>query len=151
MRLYAVSDLHLGHEENRRALARIAARPDDWLILAGDTGETIAHLELALRVLTPRFRQIVWTPGNHDLWTLPGEVRGRCGRDKYDQLVQLCRSFGVLTPEDPYAIARFGGRRIRIAPLFLLYATVFDRPNFPLSAPSTGRARPTSNAPTSTF
>jgi 3',5'-cyclic AMP phosphodiesterase CpdA len=132
MKLYAVSDLHLGYEENRRVLAQIVARPNDWLILGGDVGETIAHLELALRVLTPRFRQIVWTPGNHDLWTLPGEVHGRCGRDKYDQLVQLCRSFGVLTPEDPYATAWFGGRLVRIAPLFLLYDYSFRPSDVPL-------------------
>jgi 3',5'-cyclic AMP phosphodiesterase CpdA len=134
MRLYAVSDLHLGYEENRRVLAQIAARPNDWLILAGDVGETIAHLELALRVLTPRFRQLVWTPGNHDLWTLPGEAHGRRGPDKYDQLVQLCRSFGVLTPEDPYAIACFGGRRVRVAPLFLLYDYSFRPRDVPLES-----------------
>ncbi len=51
-RLYAVSDLHLNHEDNRQALLEIAARPDDWLILAGDVGETCAHLELALEVIS---------------------------------------------------------------------------------------------------
>jgi 3',5'-cyclic AMP phosphodiesterase CpdA len=119
MRLFAISDLHLGYRENRDVLDGIAACPDDWLILAGDVGETAAHLELALRTLTPRFRRIVWTPGNHDLWTVPGgEARGAA---KYEQLVRLCRSFGALTPEDPYAVARFGGRELRIAPVFLLY------------------------------
>jgi len=134
MKLYAVSDLHLGYKENRRVLAQIVARPDDWLILGGDVGETIAHLELALRELTPRFRQIVWTPGNHDLWTLPSEPHGRRGCDKYDQLVELCRSFGALTPEDPYATVWFGDRRVRIAPLFLLYDYSFRPPDVPLES-----------------
>ena len=29
-RLYAISDLHLGFEENRRSLAELAASPTDW-------------------------------------------------------------------------------------------------------------------------
>ena len=43
--------------------------PDDWLILAGDTGESPAHLDFVLKTLRPRFAQIIWTVGNHDLWT----------------------------------------------------------------------------------
>jgi hypothetical protein len=66
MKLYAISDLHLRHEENRRQLEALAPRPEDWLILGGDIGETFEHLEFALRTLTPRFRQLLWVPGN--LW-----------------------------------------------------------------------------------
>ena len=69
MTLWALSDLHVGYEENRAAVAAMAARPDDWLILAGDTGETPAHLDAVLKALVPRFAHVVWTPGNHDLWT----------------------------------------------------------------------------------
>ena len=49
MKLYAISDLHLGFEVNQRALSGITGHPDDWLILAGDVGETAIHLELAFR------------------------------------------------------------------------------------------------------
>jgi 3',5'-cyclic AMP phosphodiesterase CpdA len=131
MRLFALSDLHLGYEENRRVLASIAPRPHDWMILAGDVGETLDHLDLALRTLTPRFQRIVWTPGNHELWTIPTDGSAR-GRSKYDQLVQLCRSYGALTPEDPYPIVRFGGRPTRIAPLFLLYDYTFRPDDVPV-------------------
>jgi 3',5'-cyclic AMP phosphodiesterase CpdA len=130
MKLYAISDLHLGHEENRHALAQISACPDDWLILAGDVGETPAHLELALRTLVPKFRQIVWTPGNHDLWVKPGEAL--IGRNKYEHLVQLCRSYGCLTPEDPYPVAQFGKKSFRIVALFLLYDYSFRPPDIRL-------------------
>jgi predicted phosphodiesterase len=120
MKLYAISDLHLGYEANRRALSGITSRPADWLILAGDVGETAAHLELAFRELKPRFAKLVWVPGNHELWTLPGSNETARGRFKYDELVELCRSHGVLTPEDPYPIVTIAGREVRIAPLFLL-------------------------------
>ena len=40
MKLWAISDLHVGYEENRRAVQALPAYPDDWLIVAGDTGET---------------------------------------------------------------------------------------------------------------
>jgi hypothetical protein len=41
--LWAISDLHVGYEENRRAVQALPSYPDDWLIVAGDTGETPAH------------------------------------------------------------------------------------------------------------
>ncbi len=52
-RLLAISDLHLGHRENRAALDGIGDYPDDWLIVAGDIGERPEHLALALDALTP--------------------------------------------------------------------------------------------------
>src|SRR6185295_8524919 len=102
MKLYAIGDLHLRHEVTRRALLELRPHPYDWLILAGDVGETEEHLRFALLVLSQRFARLLWVPGNHDLWTIParpGELRGE---EKYQLLVEICREFGVLTPEDPY-------------------------------------------------
>jgi hypothetical protein len=132
MKLYAISDLHLGYEVNRRALASITGHPRDWLILAGDVGETAAHLELAFEILKPRFAQLVWVPGNHELWTLPSSKETARGRFKYDELVELCRSHHVLTPEDPYPIVTIGGKVVRVAPLFLLYDYSFRPRDVPM-------------------
>jgi len=121
VKLWAISDLHVGYEENRRAVEALPAYPDDWLIVAGDTGETPAHLDFVLRSLEPKFAQIVWTPGNHDLWTpktLPAEQRGTA---HYDRLVALCRRYGVLTPEDPYAKWPGDGPLRAIVPTFTLF------------------------------
>lgn len=152
MKLWAVSDLHLRHEANRRALRDLAPRPEDWLILAGDTGEAIEHLELALEILTRRFARVVWVPGNHDLWSSPTDRSGLVGEAKYRRLVELCREHGALTPEDPYPVwpgpvgtepaggaphgapAEAGGaadRPVRIAPLFLLYDYTFGPDHVP--------------------
>ena len=121
MNLWAISDLHVGFEENRRMVEGLEAKPDDWLIIAGDTGETPAHLDLVLKTLRPRFAKIVWTVGNHDLWTpssLPVERRGVA---HYERLVRLCRSYDVLTPEDPYVVWAGAGPRTVIVPTFVLY------------------------------
>ena len=53
-RLWAISDLHVGYDENRRAVEALPEYPGDWLIVAGDTGETPAHLDLVLRTLSSR-------------------------------------------------------------------------------------------------
>lgn len=121
MRLWAISDLHVGYEENRRAVEALEGSPEDWLIIAGDTGESAAHLEFVLRTLAPRFKQLLWTAGNHDLWTprtWPAEKRGQA---HYQRLVRLCERHGVLTPEDPYPVWPGAGPRTVIVPVFLLY------------------------------
>lgn len=132
MRLLAISDLHLGHEENRQILGQLPSCPDDWLIVAGDVGERVEQLRLALELLTPRFRQLVWVPGNHELWSRSAAANEPRGVAKYEQLVALCREFGVLTPEDDYAVAAFGDRDFRIVPMFLLYDYSFRPSDVPL-------------------
>ncbi len=121
MRLLAISDLHIGHGVNRAALDALPPHPDDWLLLAGDVGDTPAQLEYALQALTARFARVVWVPGNHDLWTTPGAPDGLRGEARYRQLVALCRAYDVLTPEDPYPVWPGEGPPCVIAPLFLLY------------------------------
>ncbi len=128
MKLLALSDLHVGSAINMRALKGLSPRPEDWLILAGDVGETVQHLRTALELLTPKFAQVIWVPGNHDLWSIDPSDRPLRGEDKYRRLVEICREFGVFTPEDPYPVwpgsLDNGGENhppVVIAPLFLLY------------------------------
>ncbi len=133
MNLFAISDLHLGYDVNRQALLALPACPDDWLIVAGDVGDTIAQLEFGFSALTQRFAKVIWTPGNHDLWTLPGEQVPVIGEAKYQQLVNLGRNYGVVTPEDPYLIWPGDGPRCLIAPLFLLYDYSFRPDDVPFN------------------
>ncbi len=125
MKLYALGDLHLRYDVTRQALKELRPHPADWLILAGDVGETEEHLRFALDILARRFARLLWVPGNHDLWTIPtrpGDLRGEA---KYERLVEICRSYGVLTPEDPYVTWPDEGNRYVLAPLFLLYDYTF--------------------------
>lgn len=121
MKLYAISDLHLGYEINRRALKALSSYPEDWLILGGDIGETEGHLHFALATLTRRFQKILWVPGNHDLWTLPSDRNGLRGEPKYERLVSICRDYGVLTPEDPYVLWPGEDMAWLLVPIFVLY------------------------------
>jgi 3',5'-cyclic AMP phosphodiesterase CpdA len=133
MKLYAISDLHLGYKINRPALATLPPHLEDWLILVGDLGETTGHLRYALSLLTSRFAQLLWVPGNHDLWTLPSfssEEDRLHGEKKYHRLVSICRDYDVLTPEDPYALWP-GEGDLLLAPLFLLYDYSFRPSEIP--------------------
>ena len=120
--LLAVSDLHVRYRENREVVEAI--RPgsdDDWLIVAGDVGEYFADVEWALTLLSGRFAKVVWAPGNHELWTPPKDPVQLRGQARYQRLVQLCRSLGIVTPEDDYPVWTGPGGPVTVAPLFLLY------------------------------
>jgi predicted phosphodiesterase len=134
MKLYAISDLHLMSRTNRQALEALPSFKEDWLILAGDIGETIELHRYALSLLTRRFAQIIWVPGNHDLWTLPSASSAEGferGEAKYQKLVALCREYGVLTPEDPYVIWHGENTLAMLVPLFLLYDYSFRPDDVP--------------------
>lgn len=119
LKLYAISDLHVGFRENRAALAALSKRPEDWLVVAGDVAESEADISEALETLCARYAQVLWVPGNHELWTTTtGMARGV---EKYARLVERCRALGVITPEDAYPVWNGEGGPHVIAPLFLLY------------------------------
>jgi 3',5'-cyclic AMP phosphodiesterase CpdA len=127
-RLLAVSDLHVTHPENREIVSRLRPESDaDWLIVCGDVSETLADVEWALGLLRERFAQVLWAPGNHELWTLPDEEPKLRGEPRYLRLVDICRNLGVLTPEDPYPVWRGAGGPLTVAPLFVLYDYSFGR------------------------
>jgi 3',5'-cyclic AMP phosphodiesterase CpdA len=128
-KLFAISDLHVGFPENRRLVEALRPESDaDWLIVAGDVGEVFADVEWALATLRRRFAEVVWAPGNHELWTPRHDPVRLTGPQRYERLVQLCRRLGVHTPEDRYPIWEGGGRPVAIAPLFVLYDYTFRPP-----------------------
>ncbi|KAF2500929.1 metallophosphoesteras-like protein [Lophium mytilinum] len=128
MRLYAIGDLHLGHKENRDARAALRPHPEDGLILCGDVGETSEHLSVAFESATAYFRTVFWVPGNHELYTMPASGQPR-GIAKYQECVQLARSYGIKTPEDEYMTWDGDGGPHIIAPIFTLYDYSF-RPSY---------------------
>jgi hypothetical protein len=134
-KLFAISDLHLSRKDNRDALEEFAANPprdysNDWLIVAGDLGERVEHLTFGLEQLTPLFRRVVWTPGNHDLWCPATATDRTRGVARYDELVEECRRFGAITPEDPFETWP-GDPNLYIVPMFLLFDYSFRDPSVP--------------------
>ena len=149
MKLYAIADLHLRYEVTRQALRALRPHPYDWLILAGDVGETEEHLRFALGILAERFARLLWVPGNHDLWTIPtkagrpagaGEVRA-AGRDL--PRVRRADARGPLR-----GLARRGGALHPGAHLRPLRLHLPARTTCRSRRRSSGRPRRTSSAPT---
>ncbi len=128
MKLFAIADLHLRHESNRLALSRLPPHPNDWLIVAGDLGESEDLFHFAFSTLAPRFARLLWVPGNHDLWSSPQDRSAPRGEAKYLRLVEICRSYGVLTPEDPFVCWPDPRQPTLLAPMFLLYDYSFRPP-----------------------
>jgi 3',5'-cyclic AMP phosphodiesterase CpdA len=124
MRLFAISDLHISHRINRDALMALRPHAHDWLIVAGDIGERPDHLHFALDILTDRFARVIWTPGNHDLWSPADDPSRTRGQARYEELLEVCRSVGVLTPEDDYV--RWPAEPdTLLVPMFLLFDYTF--------------------------
>jgi 3',5'-cyclic AMP phosphodiesterase CpdA len=125
--LLAISDLHVEHAENRKAVEAIRPRSDqDWLLLAGDVANDPGRLRWALDLLVSRFEKVVWVPGNHELHAYPADPVELRGERRYLHLVDLCRELGVITPEDPYPIWDGSFGPVRIVPMFLLYDYTFS-------------------------
>ncbi|ALE83276.1 metallophosphoesterase family protein [Pseudonocardia sp. HH130629-09] len=126
-RLLAVSDLHVRYAENGEIAAGLCpAHPGDWLIVAGDVDERIESVVATLAALRDRFARVLWTPGNHELWTRAKNVRADSverlsGVARYDELVRRCREIGVLTPEDAWPVWDGPGGPVVVASLFVPY------------------------------
>ncbi len=136
--LFAISDLHVNHAENREFVAALRPRSaEDWLIVGGDVGDSVADLEWAIELLAARFARVIWVPGNHELLTpralegaADGGPEGLRGEERYRHLVAACRERGALTPEDPYPLWEGDGGPALVAPLFLLYDYSFGLDRF---------------------
>ena len=125
-RLLALSDLHVAHPQNRKIVEDLPpGQENDWLLLAGDVGELYPDIEWALRTLADKYATVVWTPGNHELWTRGKDPVDLRGEQRYLALVELCRTMGILTPEDPYQVWDGPGGPVTVAPVFLLYDYTF--------------------------
>lgn len=140
--VFGVSDLHVNHAENRQIVESLHPRSEsDWLLVCGDVSEILEDVEWALRLLAKRFSTVVWVPGNHDLWSFPDDQVQLRGEARYQHLVEICRRFDVVTPEDPYPVWEGDDGPVRIAPLFILYDYTFGRNIAPTKAQALERAR----------
>ena len=88
-------------------------------------GELYPDIEWALRTLADKYATVVWTPGNHELWTRRKDPVDLRGEQRYLALVELCRKIGIRTPEDPYQVWDGPGGPVTVAPVFLLYDYTF--------------------------
>jgi predicted phosphodiesterase len=70
LRVFAISDVHIDYNENRKWLFGLSKDDyrDDVLILAGDITNNISAIIKAFVALKNCFKEVLFIPGNHDLW-----------------------------------------------------------------------------------
>ena len=117
--LFALSDLHVDYDQNWNALDTLKLKAQDSLLIAGDISHKVDLFEITLKKLSQTFKQIYWSPGNHDLWS--DSKHNLSGEYKYLKLVEICQNLRVKTPEDPFDTLILNGKKTTIAPTFTGY------------------------------
>lgn len=122
MRVFALSDLHADYPENLAWLQSLSGVDyrDDLLVLAGDISDDLSVLEHVLSKLVGSFGQVLFVPGNHELWVRVGEHD--CSLEKYRHINKLCHQLGVIT--DVYSSAG-----LSLVPLLGWYDFTFGEPD----------------------
>jgi len=118
MRVFATSDLHTDYKENFLWLSELSnsAYRDDTLIVAGDISDRLEIIRETLLLLRSKFRHVLFTPGNHELWVRTADLNSI---DKLHQVLALCEEIDVATTPQ-----RFDD--LWIVPLFSWYDGVYD-------------------------
>ena len=96
MRIFAISDIHIDYPENLNWFNRLSQSDykDDILILAGDIADSLSLLEKAFTDLKNRFLEVLYVPGNHDLWV--ERIKGINSFEKFALIKNMCDNSGVL-------------------------------------------------------
>src|SRR5215213_2565138 len=118
MRVFATSDLHTDYKENFRWLTELSGvnYRDDTLIVAGDVSDRLEVVRETLLLLRSKFRHVLFTPGNHELWVRNTQISSI---DKLNQVLQLCEEIGVV-------IKPLRLDDLWIVPLYSWYDGVYD-------------------------
>lgn len=84
MRIFALSDIHVDYDANAEWVANLSKCDyrDDLLILAGDVTHELTLLAWCVGEFSARFKQVLFVPGNHDLWVL-GKEKGKTSLQKF--------------------------------------------------------------------
>lgn len=119
MRVFATSDLHTDYKENFNWLSQLSdiAYRNDALIVAGDVSDRLEIIRETLLLLRSKFRYLLFTPGNHELWVRNFQSDSI---EKLNQILRLCDELGVSTT--PLQLDK-----LWIVPLFSWYDGVYHQ------------------------
>lgn len=122
MKLFAVSDLHVDYRENLNWIRSLSQEDyqEDVLLLAGDVTDNLRLLGSTLRALKSCFSEVLFVPGNHELWI--DDVEFSCSLEKFDAVMSLCSHEGIGT-----SVYRQGC--LSIVPFLGWYDFSFGQPN----------------------
>jgi len=96
MRLFATSDVHTDFKDNMLWLQQLSdtAYRDDALIVAGDISDRLEIIRETLELLRAKFRHLLFTPGNHELWVRREPINSI---EKLQSILALCDELDVAT------------------------------------------------------
>jgi predicted phosphodiesterase len=114
MKIYSISDLHVDYRPNLDWVMNLSQQDyrDDVLIVAGDLSDKLDRVEQCFRHLSACFKQVLYVPGNHDLWL--GKNDGGTSLDKFNTLMAMAEGYNILTK--PYH-----ADKLTIVPMFGWY------------------------------
>jgi len=121
LRVFALSDLHVDYAENWEWLNALSleGHERDALIVAGDVSDDLEKLGAVFRLLTARFGNVFFVPGNHELW-VPGQG-AQDSLGKFREVLECCGRWGVHT--QPQRMEARDGSAVWIVPLLSWYVT----------------------------
>jgi len=122
MRVFAISDIHVDYEANARWVASLSTSDHraDVLIVAGDLTDTLPLLGWCLSTLATRFSQVLFVPGNHELWTIRDPVK-KCSMEKFRDVATVVEQSGA-------SMRTWRAHGLSIVPLFSWYDYSFGEP-----------------------
>ncbi len=128
MRIFAISDIHVDFDENYRWVDSLSGYDyqHDILIVAGDVTDNMPLFEKTLRKLRDRFYQVLYIPGNHDLWVRPNVMKDY--KDAKDSLAKL-EFISVVAADCGVRMEPFHQDSLAIIPLFGWYDYSFGYPS----------------------
>eukprot|EP01026_Neomeris_dumetosa_P042521 TRINITY_DN3547_c0_g2_i1.p1 TRINITY_DN3547_c0_g2~~TRINITY_DN3547_c0_g2_i1.p1 ORF type:complete len:371 (+),score=33.35 TRINITY_DN3547_c0_g2_i1:154-1113(+) len=99
MKFWAVSDLHTDYVDNYKWCQSLSTEKyqDDCLIVAGDVTDDLDKLRRTLVCLKERFKEVFFTPGNHELWLRMPQRAEMDSIEKLSLIQNLCEKIDVKT------------------------------------------------------
>jgi hypothetical protein len=99
-RAFLISDMHCDHAQNLEWMRdRLPPRKPgcfDVVVCCGDVSDNLDILRRVLVLLRSRFDEVLFTPGNHELWANT-DPAGSTSLDRLDTIRQLCDACGART------------------------------------------------------
>ena len=117
-KIFAISDLHIDQPSNYEHVFSFSPTRylNDTLIVAGDVTDCLDKLAKFFETITKKFHQVVFVPGNHELWLRRTPYKDSL--EKFFAVLELCKKFGIST--SPIKITRCK-IPVWIVPLFSWY------------------------------
>ena len=122
MRVFAISDIHIDFRENYQWLHNLSREDyqNDIMILAGDVVSKITELFKVFIYLNKIFKEVLFVPGNHDLWI--GINSEKNSIEKFDLIRKIAVETGIIMNLKKYD-------SLTIVPLFGWYDFSFKKPS----------------------